>query len=463
MHSPFFHYYDAQVIGSAALGQLVHFDSLLCSNSGQGRYRTQVKLRPDVTLVPSQIEDSDAFCLDLNHGASEYEWSRKAEHLFGLPATLHIGIGNTSTLDNFIRFALYRCLSGLPHTGIGESYHALDLVTTLRALLLLRPHTVSMDLDPAWSEHKFRAVLFERHNRESRADTVKDVFEVMAKANPKFARYAMAHSSTRMIEQKLGLVGGQIESLTSLKPVFICHEGLADPKRWGIYLAMGTDPHYANMVYVVDLQANLGGLLGDAGQNVNQFIRVNPNHQEKPILRLNINRLPFVSPLSVLSPETLKLLEVDPRMIEENAKRLKMQQDLCLSLLELSMGSEVSLTADPDFQLYGSEYLEADKSLLKELHKHPMSAWEQFLPLAHDVRIKSLGMRLISRFAPTLLGEGDLSHWNAHCADRLVGKLSIEGIDAVLRYCIDALATEGVPAGIRSAARHWLVTTGNRQ
>lgn len=460
MHTTsFFHYYDAQVIGNAALGQVVSFDSLVWNGAGQERFSSQIKLRPDAVLLPPKIESSEVFDLDLDKGMTEYDWSRKAEQLFGLPSTLHIGIGNTSTLDNFIRFALYRSLSSLPHTDIGAGYHALDLLTLLRALALLRPQDTPLGFDPEWPETRVRAFVFGLHPWDSHADVVRELFEQIVRANPRFAGYAINHSATKQIESRLGLVDGQIESLSSLKPVFICHETLAAPKRWGIYLAMGTDPQYPNIVYVVDLQADLTSLTEDAGLNVGKFIRSTADQIDRPVMRLNINRLPFVSPLGVLEPETVKRLRIDLRTVAHNVSLLQSQQEVCLSLLELSMGADVSLNADPDYQLYGSEYLEADRALLREMHVHPMHEWAAFLEKAHDVRIKELGIRLISRFAPALLSEGELREWRAHCADRLIRRIPPDRIEAIRKYCDGMMMAAGYPMGMRSAARHWLATT----
>lgn len=457
---PIIHFYDAQYIGTPALGQLVAFDSLACTASDVRRYSTRIRLRQDVSFSPQAIEQLDCYDQDLGKGETEYEWSRKAQSLFESPATLHVGLGNTSSLDNYIRFAMYRCLSTLPNTELPPGAYYLDLLTVSRALSLLRPDTDPHKLPSQWNERRRRNYVFCKYGNAARAESVMEFAGSLSGANPGMFTHAIAHSSPRQIASLCGLVDGQVESLSILKPVFICHEQLMAPNQFGVFLALGTDPQYRNIVYMVDLQCDLSDLIEDAGESVSKFIRSEAGESDKPVVRVNLNRIPFVSPLGVVDRSTAARLGIDPSLIKSRVAQLQNLPELCLALLEVSGASGANLVADPDFQLYGAEYLEPDKALLRNLHQASPDEWGGLLIRAHDARITALGERLIRRCKPALSSKSEMQAWVAHCASRLVGKADPSRMQATKDYCSNVAGSLVNPLGMRTAAKHWLHTTG---
>lgn len=453
------HFYDSQYIGAPAHGQLVSFDSLHFSGNEVDRSTVRISLRPDVAFTPQAIEQGDCFDLDLAQGVTEYEWSRLAHTLFATPGTLHVGIGNTSTLDSFVRFALYRCLSTLPNTSIPAGAHYLDLLTVCMAINLLRPDAMPLVLPNTWDEQRKRAYLCQLTPRESRADTVMELARSIMEASPKLMAHAIAHSAPELIGELCGLVDGQVESLSEMKPVFLCHEHLHAEGRFGVFMALATDPQYKNVVYMIDLQADLTALIADRGANVSRFIRTDHTQHDRPVLRVNLNRIPFASPLGVLDRATAARLDIDPGSVKRNAAMLIDKTDLCLALMEVSGASEANLNGDPDFQLFGAEYLAPDKALLKKLHDSAPSDWGGLISSAQDARITTLGWRLIGRRAPALLGKRDTEIWHAHCATRLQGKADELRISATHDYCKNIASSPAYPLGVRAAARHWLHIT----
>lgn len=460
MHLPTIHFYDAKFIGTPAMGQLVSFDSLVCSSEQTEHYAVQITLRPDAVFNPESIEQMDVFDMDLSTGISEYQWSRRAQALFERPGTLHIGVGNTHSIDNYIRFALYRCLSTLPNTELPQGAHYLDLLTICRVFSLLRPEHMRIELKADWSELRRRDYLFTVMESDSRAHSIVDLARDLATANPKLFAYAIAHSSPHQIARECGLVDGRVESLASLKPVFVCHESLMAPQKFGCYLALGTDPQYPkSLIYMIDLQADLTALIEDAGMEVNRFIRTSIDQFDRPIIRVNLNRIPFVSPVSVIDQARAKSLQIDLDRIKHNTRLLQEQLDLCLALMEISGASDASINGDPDFQLYGAEYPGSDRALLTSLHAAPAEDWRSLLSKANDARITALGNRLIRRCSPALLGEDETKKWRAHCANRLLGRADPNWITATRDYCLGIANSTEYPKGMRAAAHHWLHTT----
>lgn len=456
---PTVHFYDAQHIGSPASGQLVSFDSLVCTTAGLSRYATQIRLRPDVSFNPEAVEQLDCFDLNLEDGITEYEWSQQVQDVFATPNTLHIGMGNTSTIDHFIRFAMYRCLSTLPNTELPPGAHYLDLLTVCQAISILRPESVPIVMPAHWAMQRKRDLVFRTLGGSTRAESLLGLTRAISDANPKLLAHAISHSSPGRISELCGLVDGHVESLSTLRPVFICHEQLTAATQFGAYMVLGTDPQYRNIVYMIDLQCDITELIESCGASVARFIRSDASQMDRPVVRVNLNRVPFVSPLGVVDQATASRLGWDITSIKARVAQLREHADLSLALMEISGASEAGLNGDPDHQLFGAEYLSPDKALLQKMHTVGLNEWEPLVGLAHDARIRSLGSRLIRRCAPALLAEDEQKEWRTHCASRLLGRANSSRIAAMREYCTTIAGSSVYPQGIRSAARHWLYTT----
>lgn len=460
--SPAIHFYDGRVIGTPSLGQLVSFDSLLCGNTEQHHYSAEIALRADVAFFPQAVEQLECFDQDLGAGISEYDWSRQAQCLLARPATLHVGVGNTSSFDNYVRYGLYRSLCTLPNTYAQSGTHFLDLLSVCRAIELLRPDTMPMALPSTWGESHRREKVHREFACDSMAASVSALAKAICMTSPSLLSHAVAYSAPEKISKLCGLVDGQVESMAAMPPVFMCHEHLHTEGRWGIFMAVGTDPHYPNVIYMVDLRVDLTELIADAGASVGRFIRSDAKQVDRPIHRINLNRVPFVSPIGVIDKGTARRLDVDLAKVRNNAALVARQHDISLSLMEISGASDATLRGDPDFQIFGSEYLETDRNLLDRLHRTDLTEWRSLLETAHDSRIVSLGDRLIRRLEPALSSEAEALEWAAHCASRLAGSYDESQLAVIADYCKRVLSLSLAPKGMRAAASHWLKTTENR-
>jgi exonuclease I len=452
------HFFDLRHVGSPSLGQPVAFDSLLISAQDHIHKNWHIRLRPDVVFNPKAVEQSDA----LNHvrpdGITEYEWVRAIESIFYDPLTLHVGIGCSGRTYDHLRYALYRCLSPHPAYESTKARHMLDLVTLLRATAFLRPSALPFEIDPSWSDERIKNYVFQLLPGASESDTVFQLASMMRSAHPKLFSYGVKCTSTDRISEVLGLVKGQIESLAMLKPVFMTHDLIAHPSKCGVFLPMGTDPEYPSIVYMVDLNCDLSELIENADQPT-KFFRDQAFELSKPIVRVSLNRLPFVVGLGALDSACWNELGLSRELVAFNAKLLRGQQELSLTLCEFSAGAAVGVPADPEFQLISSDYRPADLELLRYLHEQPMAEWEKICrERAHDQRIARLAESLIRRSGNPILDSGADKAWRSHCANRLTNKVPDERVAALTAYSKNVIGKPSAPIGLLTVCQHWLDT-----
>lgn len=140
------HFYDLLVAGkSPAEGQVVRFHSILFKATGAPvERRLAMRLREDVQVPAHDIDLNPLSLLEFSTGLEETQFSREVAPLFAAKDTIHIGLGNTTKLDAYVRHAIYRSLTPISSFTNGVTANFLDLETLLRALTLLRPDQVPM-------------------------------------------------------------------------------------------------------------------------------------------------------------------------------------------------------------------------------------------------------------------------------------------------------------------------------
>ncbi|KKN96070.1 hypothetical protein LCGC14_0169990 [marine sediment metagenome] len=450
------HFYDSAWIGRPADGQPTRFESLMYK-SGVGECTTHsIKLRADVAFDPLLVEDSASFSSDLSAGASEYEFARELERLFSTSNTLHIGLGITSEQADVLNHCRYRCLSTLPHCTPPANTFQLDLITVLRAINLLRPPGDELLVDPFAATSVIHSQLLARFPSVLAVDSIKQVMGHIQAHAPKLLKHSLGHTCVNQIQKSFGLESGQIDSLGSVNPLLIVHESIG-PRTFVCGFPIGVDPQDPHLVYMVDLQADLSDLAEDGSENVQRFVRQDPNDRTKPISTLDLTRIPFVCPLSAVDVQTAERLDIDKSVINHNVQLMRYQSELCLAMMDYSEAGR-STKADPDYQLRSGDYSPQDLHLLEQLHKTEFSEWPALLDRASDSRIKTLAWRLSCRAGASAPKSQAGERWAAHCASRLKAGLSVEQLSRRVQFCKRVLEgpESASPLGVRTAALHWL-------
>lgn len=177
----------------------------------------------------------------------------------------------------------------------------------------------------------------------------------------------------------------------------------------GIDLAMQQAAEH--LTEAADMLANIPRLVSAS----DQLLRV------KGINRIALNRVPFISPMSVLSDEVAVRLGIDRNLCEENRKKLLNQPLLAVNVRKAADADEYTSVDDVDFSLYSGDFFgEADAKRFAEIRStEGAQLWNKRFTF-DDSRCHEMLWRYICRNWPETLDPEQQGRWKSFCAQRLI-------------------------------------------
>lgn len=433
------HFYDAVTVGkNPAEGQVAQFHSALFNDGQPAQHMaTAVRLRDDLWVDPDEFVSHDLFDSSLDEGLDEYTWSREAQRLFSLPGCLHVGLGSSAGYDPFIRNALYRNLAEYPNTGLQKDSHHLDLATVIRAVHTLRPETLPWDMGlRIGTDLQIRRRLMWDAGLApaNRALTVRSLLSELHKVSESLVGYAFSRTSASQLKDAFGFEDGAISSFASIKPCFLCHQTILTERRAGMFMPVAVDINHPDIVYLADLESDLTDLCDPDYPSLDSLVRRAPDQTNLPLVRVSLNRIPFMAPLSAVRKEDAARLGINVPVVKANVERLRQSTNVVLRLLDEPIMNETGLPADADHRMLAGDYIESDRRLLTKLHQNQFFDWPTVLEGASDNRLYELGKRLLLRYAPGVMPEQEQSVWKLRVMNRVAGGSSTpERVEMVLR------------------------------
>lgn len=401
------HFYDAITAGrSAAEGQIVRYDTLVCSEVAPHTWELNVALRDDVHVELEVAADSELAFLDLSSGLNECAWAKLAYEQFIQPEWLHVGLGSTVRVDPYIRFALYRNLLPYPCTGPGDAASFLDVETLARAVWLLRPSEYPWSAGPSPTKgtelHRF--LMWEtKLTGENRAMRVQSLLGELYRSCPKLVDHAIKQTSIRSLKGVLGLDQGEVSDLDSATPSFITHPAIHGRRDFVIGLPVAVDINYPDMLFVADLESDLGLLCDPATETYHDLVRQAPSDLSKPLVRVPLGRYPFCAPLSVIRREDAARLEVSVATVKANIAMLRRTPFLAARLREQPLLDLPAQSSDIYHRMWAGNFSATDCALMGKMHSSPPERWLEIASQATDGRFLELAVRLLHRVAPDVL------------------------------------------------------------
>lgn len=139
------------------------------------------------------------------------------------------------------------------------------------------------------------------------------------------------------------------------------------------------------------------------------------------ISRVAVNRVPFVSPLNVLTKDIEARLGLNRPLCEANYRKLLAHPSLPVNIRKAADAEEYPPVDDVDFTIYsGSFFSDADAKRFATIRAtEPDNLWNLKLTF-DDTRANDMLWRYICRNWPETLDEEQRGRWKSFCAQRLI-------------------------------------------
>lgn len=369
------------------------------------------KLSPDYLPIPSSCLITGITPQMVNEkGLCEADFARALYKELMVPGTIAVGYNNVHFDDEAIRSLLYRNLYDPYEREWGEGRSRWDLINLVRATCDLRPEgLVFTTLNPETNAPSFKLTDLTEENhieQEGAHDALVDVEATLALARlikekqPALYKWAFNHRQKRQINEVID-VQRHIPFL-STNPAFVSEKGNTHP-----LLPLFYDPDKPNTLYCFDLTREVP----ETAQGT---------YQETGIFRLQVNRLPFVAPLSTLTSECEKRLGFTKRWVMDRASEVMFNRVLTEESVLSAREPYEKTAGDPDLGIYDSFVTVHDKGVLRSVRdlkpEDKLNAGEHRFD---DTKYHKLLWRQVARNWPEALSETDQKAWKNFCGLRL--------------------------------------------
>ncbi len=397
------------------------------------------KLSPDYLPSPDSCLVTGITPDEVNSkGIPEAELIERLRSEFMVPDTIAVGYNSINFDDEVIRTTLYRNLYDPFEREYRNRCSRWDIINLVRATRDLRPEGIVFETkNPETGTCSFRLTdLTEENgiNQEGAHDALVDVRATIAVARlikekqPKLFSWALSHRSKREIAAEIKVLN-HIPFLHTC-PLFASERGNTHP-----LLPLFFEAEKSSALYCFDLTFPVPE-------------SVEGPYQETGIMRLMINRSPFIAPISVLTPECEKRLGFTRGEIFDKASKAIASPVFSKEAILAAKEPFAEGPQDPDLTMYSSFPSDHDKGVMASIRAmKPEEKLTKGEHLFEDDKYHKLLWRQVARNWPEALPEKDRESWRNFCALRLInppveGTPSYELYMRVLREKIESVDTD---------------------
>ncbi len=370
------------------------------------------RLSPDYLPSPESAMITHITPQKVNEeGIIEAEFIKRLRTEFMVPNTITVGYNSIGFDDEVIRSTLYRNLYDPFEREYMNGCSRWDIINLVRATHDLRPDGIVFEKkNEETGAPSFKLTdLTEENNIEQVGahDALVDVYATIAVAKlikekqPKLFKWALDHRGRRDISNEINVL--QHQPFLNTQPMYVSEHGNTKP-----LLPLFYETEKSAALYCFDLTHE---------------IPEDPHglYQETGIVRLMINRSPFIAPLSVLDEESEKRLGFTRREIISKAGKAiaapALQKKAILDAREEIKDENL----DPDLSIYQSFPSEHDKGVMANIRAlKPCDKLTRGEHLFENDKYHKILWRQVARNWPEVLSDEDKLRWKNFCALRLL-------------------------------------------
>ncbi len=396
------------------------------------------KLSPDYLPVPSSSLVTHITPEDVNSkGLPEAEVIRILRDEMMKDDTISLGYNTVQFDDEFVRNALYRNLYDPYEREYRNNCSRWDIINLTRATRDLRPDGLVFSRKNEQGFTSFRLTDLTQENsieQNGAHDALVDVYatinlaRLIRKKQPRLFSWALKHRGKEKVKEVTD---------TPKKTPFLHTCGRFSSERGSTHPLLPLFYSGKNDLWCFDLTFPVPE-------------KIDPENPEgNGIFRLQINRCPFVAPLSTLSPDAEKRLGFTKDGVTEKASEVLASGIIQAGNFVRSY-DESSSDSDPDLSLYGSFLSKDDRIRLEKIRSLSPRAKLSCQPEApfDDPKYHKLVWRHVARNWPEVLEEREREQWRNWCSQRLLSPpvRDAQSIDDYLYTCnelLNSLNTDG--------------------
>lgn len=370
------------------------------------------KLTPDYVPNPSACLVTGITPLIVNKkGIPEAEMIAKIRDAMMVPDTITAGFNNIKFDDECIRTTLYRNLYDPYEREYRNRCSRWDIINLVRATKDLRPDGIVFDTkNPETGTTSFKLTDLTAENNIEQVgahDALVDVYatiniaRLIKSKQPQLWDYAINHRQKVQVSSVIKIL--EQEPFLYTCPLFANEKGCTRPLLPLFMKDKSSD------IYCFDLTMP---------------IPENPSlsdYQNSGIVKVSINKCPFVASLKVLDAASEKRLGYTKAWVINKAQEVKRLGVFNKEKLLGTIEPFVNEVQDPDVSIYSSMVSDPDKAQLSKIKKlSPEAMLKSGEHLFDDDKYHKLLWRYVARNYPKALSPEDLAKWKNFCALRLI-------------------------------------------
>ncbi len=374
---------------------------------------------PDSCLVTGITPD-----IVQSKGMREADMIAALRDEFMQPDTIAVGYNSINFDDEVIRTTLYRNLYDPFEREYRNRCSRWDIINLVRATCDLRPEGIVFEKrNPETNTRSFRLTDLTEENgisQEGAHDALVDVratidvARLIKEKQPKLFSWALNHRSKREIAAAINVLG-HIPFLHTC-PLFVSENGNTHP-----LLPLFYEAEKSSALYCFDLTFDIP----ESAEG---------SYHDNGIMRLMINRSPFIAPISVLTPGCEKRLGFTRAQILDKASKAIASPVLSRESILKAREPFEEGPQDPDLTMYSSFPSDHDKGVMASIRAmKPEEKLSKGEHLFEDDKYHKLLWRQVARNWPETLSAKDRESWRNFCALRLINP-PVEGTPSYELY-----------------------------
>lgn len=365
-------------------------------------------------------------------GIAEVDALLQINRLFSQPGTTTVGYNSLRFDDEFVRYGLYRHLLD-PYAREWQNGNSRwDLLDLVRAAGALRRDGIEWPVDEAGLPVYRLAALAaanglqhdQAHDAMSDVDATLGFARLLKQHQPRLWDYYFSQRFKRQVRKVLEPYGAHLCVHVS---------GMYPRQRSGVapIVSICRHPTNSNAVVVADLAEDISPLLDWPAEKIREELfkpraDADPAVPRPPLKEIRINRCPFVATIDVLNEENYERLQLDRKLIKENARRLA-RPDLAAKIARVYTARDNPPNTDVDAALYDKFLVDADRSRCQRFHE--ALATDEWLDMDFaDSRLIELRTRLKARNYPARLTGAERDGWREFVRDKLAADADWMGL-----------------------------------